>query len=189
MVTSNGSIDGASVRDFAALFRAYNPSLTKAIMDALAAMLPDVQAADNGPGEQYFAAAFHQRYPQFPQEIARGWIRELCYHVPPVREGMIIAVQTLARDAMATRAALDRCFGSVVREMQQLDNRTRAILEIRETLAAATSNIEEADYTSITDELPAADMDALRNEPGLAAIVEAYDLAVRVLEQQSDLTA
>lgn len=188
---NNRGIDASSVRDFVGSMGNCSPAYIVEVLDDLLELLPYLADADSGDGEDRLLRAFQLRRPddEIRRILGRRFTQELFHYLPAARAALIVAARDVAKKAADTREALNRCYTEVVRELQQLDNRTRGLLEIREILAAASPTFRGGDYSCIVDELPPADMDVLRSEPGLEATMRAYDLAVRVLDQQSDLTA
>jgi hypothetical protein len=169
------------VIDVAAVFgQCFTPTATaEAIKDAIA-LLPLIENADTAAAEQAAIDAWNQR-PRHPPTkfdiLFRGLLQELCNYPATARRAMLNAALAMATTGADASRRLRDMVPEVLAAFQKLDNRTKAILVVLEELHAVhgTTNLDYGG--TIPDQLTGVDVEALRQEPDLAPIMQAYDLA------------
>lgn len=181
-------IDPQSIKDVARIFvRPFTPASALKWLQDLRAILPLIQEADKPGGQRACLYAFLEKHGKsdFATLLIPRCIEELCHYPPDARGPIIDAAVTLATPAACSSHRLDDMLPTVLAEFQGLDERTRAILTVMEELRHADGDVNTG-FCNIPDHLGPVDVDILRQEPGLATTMRAYDAACVILENPID---
>lgn len=162
----------------------YTTGWTREVLRILLAVMPEIQVGNRMGAIEKAVAIVAGRPILEPKTWTPTTIRvqmislldELDHYCDP--EAVVRAALADLIDLSASESQLQKMQEQIAAVFARLDNRTRALIEIRRELMSVDGVSNEVRFCELLDDnLGPVDVEALRNEPDLALLVDAYELA------------